>query len=77
MLLDFRKFETFNFQYNETLFSVVVIVGLYFKVKFESRPSSDQFLNHNLLLNAGKIGQCAVSVCWRQVNEFLTEGITS
>lgn len=75
MLLDFRKFETFNFQYNETLFSVVVIV--YFKVKFESRPSSDQFLNHNLLLNAGTIGQCVVSVSWRQVNAFLTEGITS
>lgn len=69
MLLDFRKFETFNFQYNETLFLVVVIV--YFKVKFERRPSCDQFLNHNLLLNAG-ICQCVVSV-----NEFLTEGITS
>lgn len=49
MLLDFRKFEHLIFNtYNETLLSVVVIV--YFKVKFESRPSSDQFLNHNLLL---------------------------
>lgn len=61
MLLDFRKFETFNFQYNETLFSVVVI--LYFKVKCEIKPSSDQFLNHNLLLNAVKIGQNCGECC--------------